>query len=276
MFGVFLAACSSAFGELTDSIGKRWMQDGEESYYTFGFLTQISSALLIALAGFWLHNLVFSADSLFTFIPRALVGILEIHLGIIAITRVDRGAIGFIRLATIPLLLLIDFSLGYILAPFQIAGMFLIVAPIFVLFFLESSNRKGVVLALFVAVLAAIDISLYKYDITHFNSVESEQAVIALILALYFYAVAVFIRKENPLVYLRQPIYILQMSSSGLAYMIGSFAYLFGPASIITTALRGLSVLFAVVSGRMYFKEKRFFVRTSFFLLIVAGLYLLL
>ncbi|MBI4065721.1 hypothetical protein HY412_00815 [Candidatus Kaiserbacteria bacterium] len=275
MFGIFLAGISAAFEELTNSLGKRKIGDGTESYYTFGFLTQFFSALLILGAGLLLNNLVFALDSLVTFIPRVLVAILEIQLAVIALVKVDRGNIGFIRLATIPLLLLTDLALGYSLSVFQILGMCLIVAPIIVLFS-QGKNDKGLWLALTVAALAAVDISLYKYDISHFNSVEAEQAIISLILSLYFFITAAIVRRENPILFLKRPVYLIQTGSSGLAYVVGSFSYLFAPASIITAAFRGFSVLFSILTGQFYFKEKNFLVRFGLFILIVDGLLLLI
>lgn len=275
MFGIFLVGISAVFEEITNSFGKRFISDGSESYFTFGFFTQIVSAILILGTGLIFNDLIFSLDSLATFVPRVFVAILEIQLAVIALAAVDRGDMGFIRLATIPVLLLVDFALGYALSTYQILGMCLIVAPVLILFSKEKST-KGLWLALIVALLAAVDISLYKYDISHFNSVEAEQTIVALVLSLYFFITAVVIRRENPILFLRHPQYIIQAGSSGLASLVGGFAYLFAPASIITAAFRGFSVLFSIISGRFYFKEKSFLMRISLFIMIVLGLFLLL
>src|SRR3990167_10692269 len=53
MFGVLLAGISSVFDEIANSVGKKKMSDGLESYYTFGFLTQFFSALFITAIGFF-------------------------------------------------------------------------------------------------------------------------------------------------------------------------------------------------------------------------------
>lgn len=276
MFGILLAGLSSAFDEVANSIGKKRVSDGAESYYTFGFLTQFVSCLLILASGVFLHSLVFSSASLPTFIPRALVAILEIQLAVIATVKADRGNFGFIKLATIPLLLLFDLVLGYSLSLYQIGGMFLILLPIGILFGIEKFKTKGFWLVLSVAVLAAIDLSLYKYDISNFNSVAGEQGVISLILSVYFFLASILLRRENPLIFLKQPIYLAQAGASGAAYVVNSFAYLFAPASVIVAAFRGFSVLFSILTGTFYFKEKRFAFRVTLFGIIVAGLLLLI
>ncbi len=275
MLGIILAGVSSAFDEIANSIGKKRVSDGLESYYTFGFLTHFLSALLITVAGLLFAGLHFSLDSLATFIPRVIVAILELQLAVIAIAEVDRGSFGFIRLATVPLVLAADLVLGYSLATSQIFGIILIMIPVGALFYLDFSKSRKTILVLLVAILAALDLSLYKYDISHFNSVESEQAIISLIISLYFFLTAALIRGENPLSFLREKIYMVQAGSSGVAYVVNSFAYLYAPASVIMAAFRGFSVLFSVLSGTLYFKERGFFVRASLFIVILIGLVLL-
>src|SRR3989344_570445 len=152
----------------------------------------------------------------------------------------------------------------------------LFITPIGILFYFDLSKSRGMLLVLLVAILAAIDTGLYKYDISHFNSVESEQAIISLIISLYFFLTATLIRGENPLAFLRQKIYMAQASSSGIAYVVGSFAYLYASASVITAARRGFSVLFSILTGTFYFKERGFFVRTLLFIIILIGLMLLI
>ncbi|MEK9153892.1 MAG: hypothetical protein AAB798_00305 [Patescibacteria group bacterium] len=276
MLGILLAGISSAFDELADSIGKRKISDGRESYYTFGFLTQFVSALSITAIGFLFADLRFSLESLPTFIPRVLVSILMMQLAVIAMTKVDRGSFGFIRLATLPILLVTDILLGYSISSIQAFGIILIIIPIGILFYSDLSKMKGMLLALLVAVLAAISISLFKYDISHFNSVESEQAITSLFISLYFFLTATLIRGENPLAFLREKIYMVQTGSSGIAYIVNSFAYLYAPASVITTAFRGFSVLFSIIAGTFYFNERGFFLRGLLFVVILTGLLLLI
>ena len=199
------------------------------------------------------------------------------QLATIAISRLDRGTFGFMHLSTIPFLIAIDLVLGYAVRPLQIVGMSLIILPILAFFFLEQREGKsGLWLAFSVAFLASIDISLYKYDISHFNSVEAEQGILTLILSLYFFLTAVFIKKKTRFSFWKQPVYFAQASASGVATMVNSFAYLFAPASIITAAFRGFSLLAALLSGRLYFAEKNFLLRMMLFTVIIVGLILLI
>lgn len=236
----------------------------------------VLSALFITVIGFLFADLTFSIDSFATFLPRVVIAVVELQVAVIGIALVDRGSFGFIRLATIPLVLAADLVLGYPLKSLQMLGIIFIVIPIAILFHVDLSKSKRMLLVLAVAVLAAMDLTLYKYDISHFNSVESEQAIMSLVISLYFFLTAVLIRGENPFAFLRQKIYAVQAASSGIAYVVNSFAYLYAPASVIMAAFRGFSVLFSVISGTFYFRERSFLLRAFLFVLIAIGLVLLI
>jgi len=140
---------------------------------------------------------------------------------------------------------------------------------------LEAWSRFEIFQLVATAVLAVATLSLYKYDITHFNSVEAEQTIVTCVLMVYFFTLATRVAKENPFGFLRRPLFLLQSLSSGSASVASSFAYLFAPASIITTALRSFSVLFALISGKFYFHEKHMYLKAVIFLMVTAGLVLL-
>ncbi len=275
MFGILLASLSSAFSELSDSIGKKETTKRAYSHYTFGFLSVLGGALFLIMTGFVHNDFVFSLASLPTFLPRLVLEVLQAHVTIEAIVRTDRSDFGPIRTLTIPLLLAADLMLGYGVGVPQMFGMGIIFGTIFVLLSYEHFKTKGLSLLLFTAVNAAITISLFKYDITHFNSVASEQSIVSIVLVLYFFILAVVRAHENPLRLLFKRTFFVQAVSGGLGSVFNSYAYLFAPASIITTASRAFSVLFAILSGKVYFKERGFVIKLLLFCAMAGGLVLL-
>ena len=275
MFGIVLAGISSALNELSDSIGKKGIYDRAESIYTFGFLNLSFGTVLFILVGFLRHDLLFSPASFPTFLPRILLEIVQAQLTVMVVAQADRGHFSLVRTLTIPLLLAADLSLGYAISNGRMIGMGLIVAAIFILLSSERYRTKGLLLLLLTAANAAITISLYKYDVSHFNSVEAEQSIVGLIVMAYFFTLARLRGGENPLRILQKPRFAAQALASGSSSFVGSFAILFAPASVITTALRASAVLFSILSGRFYFKEKRFFVKLLLFALMGVGLVLL-
>lgn len=276
MFGILIALISSACNELSDTIGKKEVGDGVATYYTFGFLSLLFGTIALVAIGAWRHDFLFSLASLPTFIPRVLLEIVQAHVGVLAIVRSDRSDFGPLKTLTIPLLIVVDILLGYAITPQQMFGMGLISLAIFILLFYERFRTKALPFILFTAVNAVATISLYKYDIAHFNSVESEQVLVQLVLLLYFFLLASLVGRENPLSFLKQRAFLVQAMASGPISSLGSFAYLFAPASIITAALRAFAVLFSLLSGRLYFKEKGLIVKIVIFLGILMGLILLL
>ncbi len=276
MLGIAIAFVSSAFSELSDSIGKKKVNDGVASYYTFGFLNLLFGTAILIFIAVWRHTFLFSPASLPTFIPRVFLEILQAHVGVLAVIKADRGDFGPIKTLTVPLLLIVDILLGYTVTPIQIFGVALISVTILLLLAYENFQTKGLMLILVTAVNAVATISLYKYDITHFNSVESEQMIVQLILLLYFFVLAVRIGRENPLSFLTKRPFLIQAMASGPVSSVGSFAYMFAPASVITAALRAFAVLFSILSGRFYFKEGKFILKIFVFLGILTGLILLL
>jgi len=275
MLGILLTSISSAFSELSDSIGKKETTERTYSHYTFGFLSVLGGALFLIITGFVRNDLVFSLASLPTFLPRLVLEVLQAHVTIEAIVRADRSDFGHIRTLTIPLLLAVDLMLGYGVSTSQMLGMGIIFCTIFVLLSYEHFKTKGLSLLLFTAVNAAVTISLFKYDITHFNSVASEQSIVSLVLVLYFFILAVVRAHENPIHLLFKPVFFVQAVSGGLASVFSSYAYSFAPASIITAAGRAFSVLFATLSGKLYFKERGFVIKLLLFCAIAGGLVLL-
>ncbi|MDP3645951.1 MAG: hypothetical protein Q8R25_02590 [bacterium] len=275
MIGILLAGLSSAFGELSDSIGKKEVRERVASFYTFGFLNLLAGTILLIAFGIYRDAFVFSLASLPTFLPRVALEILQAHMTLRAIVKAERSDFGFIRSVTIPLILIVDLILGYTVTIPQMFGIFVIFSGIFFLFYAEHFHIKAKWLLLGTAVNAVATISLYKYDVTHFNSVESEQVIVSLVVMLYLFVMAIRSAKENPLSFLRNPFFATQSIASGLAIVVGSYAILFAPASVITAALRATAVLFSIISGRFYFKERKFALKSLLFVFIVVGIVLL-
>ncbi len=229
----------------------------------------------MAIIGFSRHSMIFSMESLPTFLLRAFLEILQVHITILAIVKADRSDFGLIRTLTIPFLLIVDIALGYVITTKQLFGITFIFIAIALLLSVEHLRTKGLWLLIGSALNAVITISLYKYNISHFNSVEAEQSLISLFVMVYLFFCAMMIYKEDPFRFIRKPIFMVQTVTSGLASVIVSYAYLFAPATIITTATRSFSVFFSLLSGKIYFKESNIVAKAFVFSLMAVGLILL-
>lgn len=275
MFGILLASISSLFGEASSSIGKRLVKDHKETIYTMGFLNLLCGAVFLLLIIIFRQKFVFSVASLPTFFIRAILEILQAHIMLKAICKAERSAFSFIRTLTIPLLLAVDIVLGYSIGIFQMIGLGIIVLTILYFYADGVLNKKGSLLTLFTAFNAVATVSLYKYNITHFNSFEAEQFLIQMILIIYFIAAGFLIAKQNPFKFLKKTLPLSQSISQGIGSVVGSFAYSFAPASIIMAAERSSGIIWAVLSGNVYFHEKHLGTKLGILALLVGGIILL-
>jgi len=275
MFGFFLILMATTFSEIGVSTGKTEVEKKKDSIYSMGFFSSLIGTILLFLIAFYKNSFVFSFASLPTFTLRVVLEILLTFLTILAIVKADRGTFSFIKVGTLPLLVVADLILGYELKIYQIIGVGIIVFALAFLFLNHGIRRNGAFYSALSAILAAGTLSLFKYDITKYNSVEAEQGIISLVLLIFLFCMAYFKAKENPLKLLRKKEFFAQSFFEGVGGVLASFAYVFMPASIITAAYRSFSVLAAMISGNIYFNEKRFLIKLACLLFISAGLVLL-
>lgn len=276
MIGFFLAFLGSFFREVSSSIGKWEILRKEESMYTMAFLNLlVGAAVYFGIAFFVRKEFLFSFESLPTFAARAILEIFQAHVSIVALVRADRSTYSFIRTATIPLLFAVDILLGYAVGFGQAVGVLIIFAAIFLFLMSRGVRHAGAVLTGITAVNAVATLSLYKYNITHYNSVEAEQGIITLILIAYF-GWFVFARaRENPFQLLKKPFIAFQSLSNGGASILEGFSYAFAPASLILAAERSSSIFWAIVSGNMYFHERAVVKKILFAFVLAVGFWLM-
>ena len=277
MLGIILSSAGTLLEEISFSIGKFKVQQREQSIYTMGFLSVLWGTLLFFIIAFFIRKeFIFSFASLPTFSIRALLAIAQIQVTLLAVTHSDRSLYGLIRTVTIPLLLFVDIFLGYQIELAQLVGIGIIFLTLTVLFMDRDIAKQGMGYVAFTAINAVATISLFKYNISHFNSVEAEEGIIGLILVIYLALMAFFVAKENPFKFLIKPMFFLQSISAGMGSVLVGFAFLFGPASIILTARRSSSILWAILSGNVYFQEKNLIARLIAFAFLAGGLVLLI
>lgn len=276
MIGLLLIAIGTVFEEASSSIGKYEVAHKKESLYAMGFLSILWATIFLIGIGVYRYDAFeFSLESLPTLTLRIVFEIALLFITLHAVLTADRSTFAFLRIWTIPLLVLTDIILGYTLSIHQIFGISLIVCAFLFLFINHGLSRKGKILSLVSAVLAVATISLYKFDITHFNSVEVEQTIINITLLIVLFVVAYIRRGENLFRHLFKPLFFTQSLSAGVGTVLINFAYLFGPASVITTGKRSFSILMAIASGNRYFHEKNLFIKLLSLFLISAGVFLL-
>ncbi|HEU0050515.1 MAG TPA: hypothetical protein VFQ60_00475 [Patescibacteria group bacterium] len=276
MIGIWLSILGALFGEISFSLEKEVLTTRLRRLAALGFLQSAVSFLFYAgYAVLVPGSLVFSWASLPTVIAGLILDIAQTFVVLYAIAKADRSSFGFVRTLSLPLLLIVDLLLGYPLRTGQIIGVILIFSFLALLTAGHGLRKRGIWLVLFSAVNSAATVSLYKYNITHFNSVTMAQGTTYFFITLSFAMTCIFWR-ESPFKILRQPKASGSIISSGLSALVSGFAYRFGPASLILAIQRAAGVFWAVIAGRARFHETHFRIKAASLIGCILGIALLI
>jgi hypothetical protein len=254
MLPVLLVLTSTFSLEASMSLGKRNVSQRRETVFDMCFLGLFWAlvVLLITLAfGATWHV---SLASLPTLVVRILLEALLVYNLAETTVMADRTTMAFLRLLTIPLLLVVDISLGYHITNVQLAGIGVMFCALVLAFRHNARSRRGAWRAVLSAIIAVGTVSLYKYDITNYNSVVGEQSVVLSALIIFFLFMARR-QKRSPLALLLKPNTGTQSLANGISIALESFALSLAPASIIITLKRSFAVVWAIVFGGVYFHE---------------------
>ncbi len=272
---LILMLIGTLLSETSSSMGKNAVNNHSETVYSFGFLSLFWSVVFFGVTGLVLSDFVFDIRSLPLFTLRLILEIILAHIALTSIVLANRSTVSFLKLVTIPLLLLVDLAVGYSIALPQIFGIFLILAALMTVFWHNPSDKKGSMLVLTASVIAVATTSLFKYNITYYNSVAAEQLIVSASLLIYFTIMSIFVGKERPWKLLSGFYTEVQSITHGIAGVLLSFAYIFAPASIIITMKRSLSILWSIIFGQRYFHEQNLARKLIALPIVVIGLILI-
>jgi hypothetical protein len=275
MLVVLLLLTSTFATEIAESIGKQSVRWRRENVYELAFLSLFWGLL------FLFGTLAFGAEFHLSLASLPFLGIrlvLEVILAFAiaeAVVRTDRTTMAFLRLLTIPLLLVVDIALGYHITTPQYLGIALMFCALMLAFKHNAHGRRGAWIAALTAILSVATISLYKYDITHFNSVVGEQSVVISGMLIVFALASFRQRHRSPMRLLFRPATGTQALSNGIVIPLESFAMTFVPASLAISLKRSFSVMWAIIFGGTYFHEHSLRRKTSSGVLMTISLVLI-
>lgn len=270
---IILVFIGSVFGELSLSVGKFESNKKSEGIYSMAFLSGIGTFLVFFTLFLIKHNtLTFSPSS----IPLILILVgfefIQMMLTNTAVIRADRSIFSLVKSLTIPLLLIVDIFMGYSLSLTTIVGCAVLFMGIGIVFLHHTNKKQHLLYPILSAVNAVITISIYKYLITNYNSVITQQLIVLGCLLIFSIFGIVYKEKTTILKILRSKLRDSQIASSAFASVLFSFAYKFAPASLIIAVERSLMVLFSLISGRFEFREHVGKVRIFSAFMIIIGL----
>lgn len=276
MFGIFVVVLGSLLDEATAVTNKLTLKQHTLTVLDNALLILVAGTIPFALIAFVApQTFVFTAATLSTFSIRFILEVAVLLVSGYALLRADRSTFALLRTLTIPLLLIVDLMLVYPVTGPQIAGALIITVALAATAFGKVS-QKGIVLSAASAILATATISLFKIDIQH-NSVVAEQLIMHILLIMTLIPLKVALHEPLPLQVLRRNreahSTILTASIGGV---LGAYAYALVPGTALVTAgKRGISVLFALGSGKLVFHEQHFGKRLALATAVVGGIALM-
>ncbi len=272
MLGILFASIGSLFVEVGASIGKYEVSKKREDIYTMAFLNHLGPILLFLCLLLWQGKFQFSLASLPFWGLQMISEGMHIWLGGKATVVADRSTWGFLRMGTVPLLLIIDAFTGYEIQPLQYVGIGIIVFTLYLLYQKNGFSKKGVFWVIAATINAALAIALYKHAITYYNSVAAHQFVSGIVLLGFITILCRIHRHRHPLALLHNKLMFGQFASFAVGGILDSFAYVFAPASIIVTAKRCAAAFFTVLTGNFYFHEDKLLVKMMALVVLFLGL----
>lgn len=275
MIGIILTAVGTFFGEISESFGKWEVSHKKENVYTFGFLNLFWVLVIFIIVAIIKGSFLFNPASIPILIIFLILEMAQTYSSLHAVVEADRSTLGFLMIGTIPLLLVVDKILGYDIGISSLIGISVIVLGLIVLMVNHGINKKGIGYVIFSTINSVATISIYKYCITHYNSVEAQLIITSIVMLGFLFVMSVWKFKENPFSYLLKKKFLQYSIPNGIGNAILSISYLYAPASVITSGKRAFSLLWAILSGEKYFHEKHIVVKIISFTLVIIGLILL-
>ena len=269
-----------AIGTLADetstSIGKYEIKHKKETVNNMVFLSMFWMVVGFVFSIILGSDFYFSFKSLPIFIPRLILEITLCAIMTKGIAIAQRSTFAFLNTITIPFLLAVDLAIGYTISPPQIAGILLLFTALFIMFFHHPEDSKGTWYILSGSLIAVITTSIYKYDISNFNSVAAEQLIVGVTLLVFFGLKSFYKDHLNPIKLLIKPVSGTQSILRGFASVVESYAYKYVAAASIAIALkRSFSLFWAITYGHKYFQEKDYLRKLLGFVVIGVSLLLI-
>lgn len=272
MFAGILVFIGHFFEEISSSASKFAFKERVFSYTMYGFLAHVVAAGFFAvMVMFEAKPFAYNTAALPLFGIRLIAELIQCEIVYRAIVKSDRSTFGFARILTIPLLLVVDIMLGYNISNGQLAGIGIIAAALLAYFGAGHVKGKGLYLTLLSSVLSVVTISLFKYDVSHYNTPGVVQFVASSAVAI-IYGVRVLSSKHDRklLGHMKDhPFLGLTLLAQAASSALISYAYALAPASLVLALSRASAVIWSLISGVLYFHEHKV-VRKAFVCAVLA------
>jgi len=266
--GSLLTEASTSLGKF--AVGRKWEHESVmglmNNIWTLGYFV-----VIIVLSPESFH--IESATTPLLVLTTILI-VMQTVATLSAVRLASRSTFGMIRTLTIPLVAGIDIFTGAPLSSSKLFATALMFGAAAWLYRNHGFSPRGALITLYTAVNAAITISLVKVILNMGTNIAAAQSIFitANCVVLFLWARKHASGKQAKL---HANLLTLQSGAYGLGGLLESYALVLAPASIVTTASRALSVLWAIIFGKAVFEERHMREKIIAGCVIVIGLGLL-
>jgi hypothetical protein len=213
--------------------------------------------------------------SFFLLIFQVLAGVLFNELTNKAIHHAERSTFSVLSTITIPLLLICDILLGYETTRWQIGGVMLLVVMLTYVFFRGHFSMKGVKYVISSNLISLGTIVAFKYTTTYYASTELMNFLTSGGISALLFVIICKTKGFKGIKAVMKPKYIGFASLYGVGGVLCAAAYKFMIASMVIALKRFLSMIFGVITGKLYFHEKNTISKLSIASLIGIGVFIM-
>jgi hypothetical protein len=246
---------SAFLDEVFNSLGKREVRRHRESIYELGFIAAAGSVVACLLLGVF-TGFQFQAASLPTMAVRVVLDIIQLVVALRALAITDRSTFAFYALLTVPLLVVADFALGFGITALQAVGVLGITVLLFATLHEKTFRTKGAPLLIAMAVLNAATVSLFKFNVAHFNNVAAEQSLVTGVTLVFFWVMCRRSGYAQPWRIVLGPREGAQSAVKGASQVLKSLAFSLAPGSVVTVIGQSFGIIFSLVFGKAVFRER--------------------
>jgi len=202
----------------------------------------------------WLH-FELNAVSFAIAIATILLTVWFYYYAMKTIETADRSTASIFSVLVLPMLLVSDIILWYDITMYQVVWVLFITLVLLYSSYSGTLNMKWFKYIIITTLIAFVSTMIFKYQISHYASVYSQlfiQSFFAMLIAIWI------VYKKMWLAWLKWILkkdYIIIWAVRWTNTMLTSLAYMFGPASIISSFKRICAMFWWVIFGKLVFHE---------------------
>ena len=229
----------------------------EIDIHQISFLTMLTTTIFAGIVLFLQNDRTFTRTllSFFLLIFQILAGVIFTEITNKAIHHADRSTFSVMSTIAIPLLLVSDIFLGYEVSLRQIIGVVILVAMLSYTIFKGDFSMKGMKYVVISNLISIGTIMAFKYSTVHFASTELMNFYNAGCMSILFFIIVCRTKGLRGVKNVFKRKYFWFASLYGVGSILSAAAYKYMIASMVVALKRFLSMMFGVITGKLYFHE---------------------